>query len=168
VLTGYNTGMLRELTPVGRRIRARLLKSAHRMNIVLYPELARFRTDQDREEAMLAVQRSYSAGWRYAVTIIAFLTGGIVIGVAAAEGTLRLVRPVASWADSIVRGLMVMAGLVAALVVLGRLHRNRTRRELRRTLVRRGVAICLCCGYDLTRNVSGRCPECGEKADRRP
>jgi hypothetical protein len=31
------------------------------------------------------------------------------------------------------------------------------RRDVRRV----PVGLCVCCGYDLTGNVSGRCPECG-------
>jgi hypothetical protein len=42
----------------------------------------------------------------------------------------------------------VIIGLLVALLLL---------RDSRR--VRPGC--CLCCGYDLTGNVSGRCPECG-------
>ena len=32
---------------------------------------------------------------------------------------------------------------------------------------RRKVGVCQSCGYDLTGNVSGACPECGRAADRR-
>ncbi len=38
---------------------------------------------------------------------------------------------------------------------------RRARRLLRSHLIRLGIPICLDCGYDLTGNVSGRCPECG-------
>ena len=39
---------------------------------------------------------------------------------------------------------------------------DRRRRWLRLRLVAQGVPICLHCGYDLTGNSSGRCPECGD------
>ena len=42
----------------------------------------------------------------------------------------------------------------SAVLLYGRLHRYRLRRRVRHNQ-------CLGCGYDLTGNVSGRCPECG-------
>jgi hypothetical protein len=142
------------------------LKAGHRLNGVLYPELTRFETDHDRKGAMLAVQRTYGATWRYVATIIAFLCGGTALGVATAEGALRLLRPLGLGAGSIVRVLAMFTCVIAALVVLGWLHRNRTRRGLRRILAGRGVPICVSCGYGLTGNVSGICPECGKPIKR--
>ena len=51
--------------------------------------------------------------------------------------------------------LLVFAALLAALCVYPRLPFIRRR-------WRRKQGLCLNCGYDLTGNVSGRCPECGE------
>jgi len=59
---------------------------------------------------------------------------------------------------------MMVTCFAVALALLGRQYRNRTRRERRHILTARGVPICVPCGYDLTGNVSGRCPECGEAA----
>jgi hypothetical protein len=53
-------------------------------------------------------------------------------------------------------GAAVAAGLTVWLV------RNRLTRNLRRELIERGLPTCLVCGYDLTGNVSGTCPECGK------
>jgi len=44
------------------------------------------------------------------------------------------------------------------------LVRRRITRNLRMELTRRGLPTCLGCGYDLTGNVSGVCPECGKSA----
>ncbi len=41
------------------------------------------------------------------------------------------------------------------------LARHYWRCLLRERLRAHGIAICITCGYDLTGNVSGRCPECG-------
>lgn len=128
---------------------------------MLYPELNRFETAQDREAAMLAVGRAYSARWQYPATILAFELGGIAFGVAVAEGTLRLIRPLGHGVDGAIRAIMMVTCFAIALALLGRQYRNRTRRELRRILAGRGVPICVPCGYNLTGNVSGRCPECG-------
>ena len=43
-------------------------------------------------------------------------------------------------------------------------HRHALRRECWAILASRGESICTGCGYNLTGNVSGRCPECGEEA----
>ena len=39
------------------------------------------------------------------------------------------------------------------------------RRRLRAELAKKGVPICVPCGYNLTGNVSGVCPECGTKIE---
>ena len=41
------------------------------------------------------------------------------------------------------------------------LTRRDIRRRLRAQLAKKGIPICIPCGYDLTGNVSGTCPECG-------
>ena len=38
--------------------------------------------------------------------------------------------------------------------------RHQTRRFLRQQLLEHGIPICVKCGYDLTGNTSGKCPEC--------
>jgi hypothetical protein len=42
------------------------------------------------------------------------------------------------------------------------LLRRHFQHSLRKQLVDLGISICVQCGYDLTGNVSGVCPECGE------
>ena len=37
------------------------------------------------------------------------------------------------------------------------------RRRLRAQLARKGIAVCVPCGYNLTGNESGTCPECGRE-----
>lgn len=39
--------------------------------------------------------------------------------------------------------------------------RRDIRRRLRIQLVKKGIPICIPCGYNLTGNESGKCPECG-------
>ncbi len=41
------------------------------------------------------------------------------------------------------------------------LTRRDIRRRLRAQLTKKGIPVCIPCGYDLTGNVTGRCPECG-------
>jgi predicted Zn-ribbon and HTH transcriptional regulator len=42
--------------------------------------------------------------------------------------------------------------------------RKTIRRILWRELKNHGIPCCTSCGYDLTGNVSGACPECGSEA----
>ena len=44
--------------------------------------------------------------------------------------------------------------------------RRDIRRRLRAQLARKGVPICIPCGYNLTGNESGVCPECGTKVTK--
>ena len=59
-----------------------------------------------------------------------------------------------------VPGLLVVSVLLAASWMW--LLRRTIRRSLREDLNLCGLSLCLVCGYDLTGNVSGVCPECGE------
>ena len=55
----------------------------------------------------------------------------------------------------------ILSVLVAVHVSL-RIHHRRLARSVRTELNARGLWTCLACGYDLTGNASGRCPECGD------
>jgi hypothetical protein len=57
-------------------------------------------------------------------------------------------------------GLPVLVAALACVVIIWLVRRWITR-SLREELNRRGLPTCLACGYDLTGNVSGTCPECG-------
>jgi uncharacterized membrane protein (DUF485 family) len=56
----------------------------------------------------------------------------------------------------------IAVGSVVGVMLAAWVFRRRLARNLRQQLLERGHAVCLACGYDLTGNVSGRCPECGE------
>lgn len=66
------------------------MKAARWLNIALYPELARFPTEEEREAALYAVASIHGRTWQYPVMIAATLGGGLVLGVLAAEGLRRL------------------------------------------------------------------------------
>lgn len=57
--------------------------------------------------------------------------------------------------------LSIAVALLACYAIIW-LVRRRIARNLRLELTRRGLPTCLGCGYDLTGNVSGVCPECGK------
>jgi rubrerythrin len=53
--------------------------------------------------------------------------------------------------------VMVIAGQVLLVLVL----RKRAGRRLRTELNELGHTVCIACGYNLTGNLTGICPECG-------
>jgi uncharacterized integral membrane protein len=119
----------------------------------LLPELLRLESDTDRRLALQFVRKK--AMWR--VTVPGSVVLSIVCVLCAANATrfpalgiLALTLPIA--------GAFVI-GWVTMIIV----ERSRTLRSaLYQYLKENGVAICIGCGYDLTANVSDRCPECGE------
>ena len=60
-------------------------------------------------------------------------------------------------------GLVPVIVVLLCPYVLIVLFRRRIQRSLWRQLTECGVPCCIKCGYDLTGNVSGVCPECGER-----
>lgn len=55
----------------------------------------------------------------------------------------------------------IAAAALAVGVFAGTFAAYLAKRNRRMTRTRRRLGQCLACGYDLTGNVSGRCPECG-------
>lgn len=82
-----------------------------------------------------------------------------------AEWAHRALDPADDWFEFVGFGAMCMnlaaAPLVGVIVGCGAYVLERRRREL-------WPRACLRCGYDLTGNVSGRCPECGTEVDPSP
>ena len=62
-------------------------------------------------------------------------------------------------------GLLIvsLAAVLLAPLFTTVIHRHALRRECWAILASRGKSICTDCGYNLTGNVSGRCPECGKE-----
>jgi len=65
---------------------------------------------------------------------------------------------IATWLP-LISGLLMPIYILAVIWLL----RMPVRRSLRKQLAEMEVPCCIHCGYDLTGNVSGVCPECGEK-----
>jgi hypothetical protein len=119
-----------------------------------FPELLRCRSDDERKQLFDLFNRRRGQFWTWQI-----VTTGLAIGAASAIGDLTLGRWMrVEWVR--IALFMLVAGGVGAGVSLLRLRP--LRRYLREQLHARGVAICVRCGYDLTGNVSGRCPECGQ------
>jgi predicted RNA-binding Zn-ribbon protein involved in translation (DUF1610 family) len=110
----------------------------------------------------------YIAGW-----VVIAVTGKAVWGAKAFLSTPALYTVLGAAGYSVMisgflSGIIAYVGsIIIALsclfAVLGSLHAVRRFERLRRRLVPR---LCTRCGYNLTGNVSGRCPECGARISR--
>ena len=124
------------------------------------PELGRFPTTKDAKEAA----RAWSSEQLRTVSFWFGLIGYTVLAGLLATGVLVLLRHwilfPRSWFGGIVGGLTGGTGGLA----MRWYWRHRYRRFLRERLNASGIPICMKCGYDLTGNESGVCPECGVEA----
>lgn len=94
------------------------------------------------------------ARWPYWVVI-----GGIVVTSVYLQFSLRRLGIPRAWMSTV--GWLIVALTVIACWVVVLSFRKSIRRILWRLLVEHGIACCTSCGYDLTGNTSGICPECG-------
>lgn len=110
----------------------------------LYPELALF----DKSERKATVRRAYGRVIRehrqYAFILLFIPIASSILG------------GMPGWI-----GLIVVACVCVVLLIHWERLRTRVRLELRKELREKGVQVCVPCGYSLTGNVSGVCPECG-------
>jgi len=154
-------------TPVNfgiRRVRNLLRRSSDTINCWLYPELKYFETWNARKQAVKQSLRSGESGWSPYVAI--------AVGACLLYGLAEFQMPIAEFVSS--RGLATWIGVVLwSFVAVGIVAlqvgvvlwdcRRRVRLRLREMLSKRGSMLCGACGYDLTGNTSGICPECGTR-----
>ncbi len=120
----------------------------------LYPELNRFETDEDRDVALSRANSTVSGGLRYWLLLAGCM------GVMCTATSLVWISKMPTVCKCLIQG----AGPVAATFFCAWVFHKKAQGSLRRQLLERGIPICVKCGYYLTGNVSGRCPECGERA----
>ncbi len=103
-----------------------------------------------------------SVGTSLAVAVVAFLPVLAVAAVVVREVVVSIADDIPAGVDipyrldKILLGLMIGLPLLTAYVVSRFIYTN-----LRWRWEETDGRYCLACGYDLTGNVSGRCPECG-------
>ena len=123
----------------------------------LPPELERFPTTKEAKEAA----RAFSKQQFWTLSFWIGLIGYTVLAGMAVAGVLVLIRRwimiPPSWFGGIIGGVTAGTGGIA----MNWYWRHRYRRFLRERLSASGIPICVKCGYDLTGNTSGVCPECG-------
>lgn len=143
---------------IGAAVKSRRPRSvpalAHWLYLRGLPEVARFPTDRDLGDAF----DSFHNQSKY---------GGVLWGawVLVPVFSMSILGPWFARLLSIgeYAGRFLIAGLAAVCmaVIFRQFYRRNIVGHLRRELVKLGVPICTCCGYDLTGNVSGACPESG-------
>lgn len=122
----------------------------HSWLVRLYPELSRFANDADRRAAWMSVRNAHQLNPVLPVA----LPCAILWIVAYSYLIYRLHM---HWL--LLYAAYPMGFLIVPLVYL--LFRRSMREALRIELLKKGIPICLHCGYDLTGCPSVRCPECG-------
>lgn len=124
----------------------------------IYPELERCEDAFIRKRALESAQhRLYTSA--QVITAMCLLYSLVIISyVVLFTSTTVMSSPIYRY------GIMAFGFLSAPLgsfVIPIRLFRQRGRRFLREELHKRGIPICVRCGYNLTGCLSDRCPECG-------
>ena len=135
----------------------------------LYSELKGFDTEAARRQALKQCARDVELGWRSMLMCSCGIGLATLWAIALwmlAQGRLAstLVNTgIPVWAGSAMAYGIYLLILVSSIASpLSQRHRE-IRRGLREMLADKGMSICQGCGYNLTGNVSGICPECGEK-----
>ena len=133
------------------------LKTSNNKSRAWPPELGRFPTTKDARAAGRAWSKQQFRTLSFWIALIAY---SVLVGLAVA-GVLVLIRHwilfPRNWFGGIVGGVTGGTGVAA----MTWYWRHRYRRFLRKSLNAMGIPICMKCGYDLTGNQSGVCPECG-------
>lgn len=111
----------------------------------IFPELAEFAVTERKHQ----FDEAQRVAMRKRPVVSALLIGGGVLVAIALERTFQLPR----WKT----GLSLLPPFFVCFVLL----RTAMRQYFWQELARRGKPICVCCGYNLTGNESGVCPECG-------
>ena len=127
----------------------------------LMPELKELETPRDREKALgrasrVAIDRNPRA-WL-------FLASCFTVYLVFLAGVIKF-RQLLSHPNACFM-LTVTCFMIGFILLPLLVFQSRIRRDLRRQLFEQGHPICIPCGYNLTGNDSGRCPECGWEIDR--
>lgn len=126
--------------------------------MILFPELGLWATDDERRAAW---RRAFRTCGNRPQVVLGALVSALVAG-----SLVQLGKWMSVYGASELRSYaieLVFAGIGGASggLVFAHLVRRVVRRELRADLARRGLALCVNCGYDLRGQQELRCPECG-------
>ncbi len=128
----------------------------------LYPELRLLDSDIDRSSVWHEASWVTMSFWRFVAVALAFLGAQSLM--------LLLLWACGPWLPGYLSvdtyrfaALALGSGLGGA--ISARIMLVPMRRHLRQALCKRGILICVGCGYNLSGNRSGECPECGYATD---
>ncbi len=127
------------------------------------PEAQLLADAEQRAAVIDDVARGVAGTGRFAKAAVLALLAGLALALALKRMGIGWLGPLARLPYAAL--MIYLFPLVLPLFIVVAyplLWRRRAQRVLRERLVALGVDVCLKCGYDLTGNVSGRCPECGE------
>jgi len=127
----------------------------------LFPELNYFDTPKDRGNAFRKAQHhAITLNIRYCLFLLAYIAVIAVLSIGPL-GLRSILRRYDPYIGFIYAFVMPASAFLPILI-----FKHRIQLDLRRQLVGLGRPICIVCGYNLTGNVSGRCPECGREIGR--
>jgi hypothetical protein len=130
---------------------------AHRERML--PELMMFADPVERDRVLTNATKAATRGWRPWVPFLLFLGGGYAIS--QSDNVITAIIP-RGWNVSACQCVLLVLLIAGCSFLQSNFVKGRILRSLRTALRERGHEICVPCGYDLTGNVSGICPECGE------
>ena len=129
------------------------------------PELRQFADDIDADKAVRAAGSRLPWWVRSEGVFLLTIPVASVLGVGAGLYIYGAFASSSMLTRAIVQACVFGVAWAAAKAVLTILRLRRMRRELRVELQKRGVPICIPCGYDLRGQSEARCPECGKPFD---
>ena len=122
----------------------------------LFPELDRLDTKKDRDTVFKQAHKKVQTPRFWLILILR--TASLSAGLAITFVLLKRVLPIPPWLNA---GMVAGVGGVIFAGTSEFIFRRPLQKQIRVELIERGVPICLGCGFDLTDNMSGVCPECG-------
>ncbi len=126
----------------------------------LFPELKMIESQAERLRLLTeADQQTVGLGKRLAfIVVVATIVGAVAWLVFA---TITKWWAIPRWS---IGASTAATCIVACVLGVQVFWRRPLRIHIRQALSQRGIPLCLGCGYNLTGNVSGTCPECGGRA----
>jgi len=139
---------------------------ADRLLVWLAPELGLLATRSEQREVMKR-SRSRAMIWRLVWLELALMP---ILFAAQWFGIKWLIPALQRQGMSFVSALLIEIGLFQILVLAGVLLvfrgcQGQMRAAIRAELVKRGICVCVGCGYDCRGQREARCPECGRTFD---
>ncbi|MCP4246960.1 MAG: hypothetical protein GY778_07910 [bacterium] len=120
----------------------------------LFPELQRLETKATQRRAFAVAIGEVATRWRYWTAISVIVAGSVYL-----QFSMPRFGIPAAWKGPARWGIAAVTILACWGLLLS--FRRTIRRSLWRTLMDQGIPCCTSCGYDLSGNTSGACPECG-------